>query len=141
MLMVFSAVDAPGGVGKADPPATVGSVNELSSMVVPLETLPGWPNVQDPSILQVLGLLVGAPLVVILLVAAVTRIHHAVKGNVGTPAVMNQPVWVNGRRIESASETVRSDSDRESIAAGHRAINERLEREREDDKGGAGARW
>jgi hypothetical protein len=96
-------------------------------MVVPLETLPGWPNVQDPSVLHVLGLLVGAPLVVILVVAAITRIHHAVKGNVGTPAVMNQPVWVNGRRIESAS--------------GRRAITERLERESEDDKGGAGARW
>jgi hypothetical protein len=108
---------------------------------MPLETLPGWPNVQDPSVLKVLGLLVGGPLVVILVVAAITRIHHAVKGNVGTPAVMNQPVWVNGRRIESASETSRTDSDRESIAGGHRAITERLEREAEHDKGGAGARW
>jgi hypothetical protein len=110
-------------------------------MVVPLETLPGWPKVQDPSILKVLGLLVGAPLVVILIVAAIARIHHAVKGNVGTPAVMNQPVWVNGRRIESASETARSDSDRKSIGAGHQAVTDRLERESEDDKGGAGARW
>jgi hypothetical protein len=89
----------------------------------------------------VLALLVGAPLLVILVVAAIGRIHHAVKGNVGTPAVMNQPVWVNGRRIESASEAARTDSDRESIAAGHQAISERMERESEDDKGGAGARW
>jgi hypothetical protein len=110
-------------------------------MLVPLETLPGWPNVQEPSVLKVLGLLVGAPLVVILVVAAIARIHHAVKGNVGTPAVMNQPVWVNGRRIESASEAARSDEDRESIAAGHQAITERGERQSEDDKGGAGARW
>jgi hypothetical protein len=54
---------------------------------------------------------------------------------------MNQAVWVNGRRIESASEAARSDPDRESIAGGHRAITERLERESEAEKGGAGARW
>ena len=110
-------------------------------MVVPLETLPGWPNVQDPSLLQVLGLLVGAPLLVILFVAVLTRVHHAVKGNVGTPAVMNQPVWVNGRRIESASQAPKTDSSRESMAAGRQAITDRLERESESDKGGAGARW
>ena len=110
-------------------------------MVVPLETLPGWPNVQDPSILQVLGLLVGAPLLVILLVAVITRVHHAVKGNVGTPAVMNQPVWVNGRRIESASQSSKTDSAQDSMAAGHQAITDRVDRESESDKGGAGARW
>ena len=30
-------------------------------MLVPLETLSGWPAVDDPSALQVLGLLVGLP--------------------------------------------------------------------------------
>ena len=110
-------------------------------MLVPLETLPGWPNVQEPSILEVLGLLVGAPLLVILLVAVITRVHHAVKGNVGTPAVMNQPVWVGGRRIESASEAPKSESSRESMEAGHQAVTARRAREPEDDKGGAGARW
>lgn len=110
-------------------------------MVVPLETLPGWPNVEEPSLLHVLGLLVGAPLLVILLVAVITRVHHAVKGNVGTPAVMNQPVWVGGRRIESASEAPKTDTGRESIEAGHQAVSDRRERDAEDDKGGAGARW
>ena len=110
-------------------------------MVVPLETLPGWPNVEDPSLLQVLGLLVGAPLLVILLVAVITRVHHAVKGNVGTPSVMNQPVWVEGRRIESASQAPKSQSSQDAMAGGHQAVSDRREREAEDDKGGAGARW
>src|SRR3954471_6133274 len=112
-------------------------------MLVPLDTrtLPGWPPPENPSVLQQLGLLVGGPLVIILLMAAVTRIHHAVKGNVGTPSGMNQPVWVNGRRIESASEAIRTDAGRESIAAGHRVISDRLEGDAEDATGGAGARW
>jgi len=112
-------------------------------MLVPLETrtLPGWPTPPDPSVLHQLAILVGGPLVLILIVAAITRIHHAVKGNVGTPAVSNQPVWVNGRRIESASESARTDADQESIAAGRRAVTERAERESDDDRGGAGARW
>ena len=110
-------------------------------MVVPLETLPGWPDAPNPSALEALGVLVGAPLVVIALVAVLTRVHHAVKGNVGTPAVMNQPVWVNGRRIESASQSSKTDSAQDSMAAGHQAITDRLDRESESDKGGAGARW
>ncbi len=110
-------------------------------MLVPLDTLPGWPNVEEPSVLEVLWLLVGAPLLVILAVAAITRIHHAVKGNVGTPAVMNQPVWVNGRRIESASQSHKSESSQESMDRGQRAVTERRERETEEGKGGAGGRW
>lgn len=110
-------------------------------MLVPLETLPGWPNVEEPSVLEVLWLLVVLPLLIILAVAAITRIHHAVKGNVGTPAVMNQPVWVNGRRIESASQSEKSETAQESMDRGRQAVTDRREREAEDDKGGAGARW
>ena len=108
------------------------------SMLVPLETLPGWPEVRSPSFLEVLGLLVGAPLLVVLLVAVLTRVHHAVKGNMGTPAVANQPIWVNGRRIEAAAQ---EQGSRDSIEAGNRAVTERAEREDDASTGGAGARW
>jgi hypothetical protein len=107
-------------------------------MLVPLETLPGWPDVQEPTLLEVLGLLVGAPLVVILVVAVLARVHHAVKGNVGTPAVANRPIWVNGRRIEPSAQ---SDSSRESIESAHRTVGRRVAAEEEESKGGAGARW
>ena len=107
-------------------------------MLVPLETLPGWPEAPSPSLLEVLGLLVGAPLLVIAIVAVLTRVHHAVKGNMGTPAVANRPVWVNGRRIEPSAQT---DSNRESIESGQRAAGRRVAAEDEESKGGAGARW
>ena len=113
-------------------------MNKLLSMLVPLETLPGWPDVQEPSLLEVLGLLVGAPLLVVAIVAVLTRVHHAVKGNVGTPAVANRPVWVNGRRIEPSAQT---DGNRESIESGQRAADRRVAAEDEESKGGAGARW
>ncbi len=114
---------------------------------MPLQTLPGWPEARSPSLLDVLGVLVLAPLVVIALVAVVTRAHHAVKGNVGTPAVANQPIWVNGERIEPATQNQRSQ---DSIEAGRRAVTDREERAAGDVRtttgddagtGGAGARW
>ena len=129
-------------------------------MLIPLQTLPGWPKVESPSALEVLGLLVGAPLVVIALVAVAARVHHAVKGNMGTPSVGIQPVWVNGRRIEPATQDEWSQS---AIGAGYEAVAKRAQqsddedREREDadqpvvaaravedhgdQVGGAGARW
>ena len=110
-------------------------------MLVPLQTLPGWPKVDDPSVLQVLGLLVGGPLLVIAIVAVIARVHHAVKGNTGVPAVANQPVWVNGRRIEPASQDAGS---REAIEAGHDAVSSGVgahEDEASESTGGAGARW
>jgi hypothetical protein len=113
-------------------------VNTFLSMLVPLDTLPGWPDVQEPSVLDQLGLLVGAPLVVIILIAIWTRVHHAVKGNMGTPGVANQPIWVNGRRIEPAAQ---HDEGRASIEAGHRVVEERRKADDDESTGGAGARW
>ncbi|GAA1840509.1 hypothetical protein ACFFOM_05765 [Microlunatus capsulatus] len=125
-------------------------------MLVPLETLPGWPEAPSPSLLEVLGLLVGAPLLVIAVIAVLTRVHHAVKGNMGTPAVANQPIWVNGERVEPS---IQSQQARESIEAGHRAVTEGAAQDAQDDgapqggrarraqhdddatTGGAGARW
>ncbi|WP_375423967.1 hypothetical protein [uncultured Friedmanniella sp.] len=114
-------------------------------MLVPLQTLPGWPTAPDPSTLHVLALLVGGPLVVILLVALIARVHHAARGNVGVPAVANQPVWVNGRRIEPATQDAGS---RAAIEAGHQAVTASVGAEPDEtsqrdeaETGGAGARW
>jgi hypothetical protein len=114
-------------------------------MLVPLQTLPGWPAAPDPSPLHVLALLVGGPMVVILLVALITRVHHAVRGNVGVPAVANQPIWVNGERIESATQ---DEGSKAAIAAGHDAVSSSVGADSdetsghdESSTGGAGARW
>lgn len=113
-------------------------------MLVPLETLPGWPKVEEPSVLEALALMVGAPLVVIILVAVLTRIHHAVKGNAGVPAVANQPIWVNGRQVEASTQ---DEASRQAIDRGYDAVSTRSvqadeeARGDDDERGGAGARW
>ena len=94
-------------------------------MLVPLETLPGWPEAPSPSLLEVLGLLVGAPVLVIAIVAVLARVHHATKGNMGTPGVANQPIWVNGERVEPS---IQGQGARDSIEAGHRAVTDRADR-------------
>lgn len=114
-------------------------------MLMPLETLPGWPKAQDPTALEVLGLLVGAPLVVIILVAVLARMHHAVKGNAGVPGVANQPIWVNGRQVEASTHD--NDASHPDIDSGYEAVSARSSqtdqeaRGDDDERGGAGARW
>jgi hypothetical protein len=115
-------------------------------MVVPLQTLPGWPAAPDPSTLHVLALLVGGPLVVVVFVALIARVHHAVRGNVGVPAVANQPIWVNGERIEPATQ---DEGSRAAIEGGHRSVSSSAgggqdasaEQDETAGTGGAGARW
>jgi len=114
-------------------------------MLVPLDTqtLPGWPPAPNPSALHVLGLLVGAPLVVILLIAVLTRVHHAVKGNAGVPGVANAPIWVNGRRVEPSTQ---DGASRQAIENGYHAAGSDGTETQDDassseQTGGAGARW
>lgn len=107
-------------------------------MLVPLETLPGWPDAPGPSVLHVLGLLVGAPLLVIAVIAVLTRVHHAVKGNMGTPEVANQPIWVNGRQIESSTQ---DQGSRDAIEGAHSDVGDRMAADEAKSQGGAGARW
>ena len=69
-------------------------------MLVPLQTLPGWPAAPDPTPLQTLGLLAGALLCSLL---ASTASAHFVEGSVfctdsaGCPATPTKPLvgyWV-----------------------------------------------
>jgi hypothetical protein len=97
-------------------------------MVVPLDTLAGWPAAQEPSILQTLGLLVGLPVLATIIVFAVARIGTSVQTSRGDAAPAADSVWVGGRQaggeIEAAPEMhgVGADDD-------------------EKTPGGAGARW
>ena len=49
-------------------------MNELVCMLVPLETLPGWPEVNGPTPLQSLGLLVGIPLLITLIIFGIGQL-------------------------------------------------------------------
>jgi hypothetical protein len=97
-------------------------------MVVPLDTLAGWPAAQEPSILQTLGLLVGLPALVTIIAFVVAKIGTSVQASRGDAAPAADSVWVGGREgggeIEAAPEM-------HGVGAA------------DDDKtpGGAGARW
>jgi hypothetical protein len=99
-------------------------VSELLSMLVPLQTLPGWPAAPDPTPLQTIGLLAGLPLLFIVIVFAIAKIGNTVQASRGTDVQVTDPLWVGGREVEGSEDTV-------AIEAG----------QQESDVGGAGARW
>ena len=103
-------------------------MNELLSMLVPLDTLAGGPAAQEPTVLQTLGLLVGAPLLVAIVVFGIAKIGTTVQAGRGETPPVADSVWVGGRQaggeIEAAPEMhgVGADDDDRTL-------------------GGAGARW
>jgi hypothetical protein len=115
-------------------------------MLVPLETLSGWPQVPDPTILQVLGLLVGIPLLIFLIVIAIARIGTAAHARRGDIIQASDPLWV-GAHESSALEAAGANPGAGEQAAVAAAGDEQVEGEevKGDDTGehvgGAGARW
>lgn len=128
---------------------SVGPVTELSSMLVPLQTLPGWPKVDDPSALQVLGLLVGLPLVAFVVICVMAKIGNTVQASRGTANTDTDPVWVGGptRPEIGGDEHEVAVADAEDVAelpgtqieGGARSGDQAAAAGR--DVGGAGARW
>ena len=101
---------------------------------MPLDTLAGWPAAPEPTVLETLGLLVGAPLLVTIVVVAIAKIGNAVKAGRGEAPPVADSIWVGGRQaggeIEAAPEL-------------HGVGAEDADRTPEADRtpGGAGARW
>jgi hypothetical protein len=102
-------------------------VNFLS-MLVPFDTLAGWPAAQEPTVLQTLGLLVGIPLLVAIVVFGIAKIGTTVQAGRGEAAPVADSVWVGGRQ---AGGEIEAAPELHGVGA-------------EDDEktpGGAGARW
>jgi hypothetical protein len=66
------------------------------SMLMPQETLQGWPHVANPTALQTLGLLIGLPLLVVIAAFVIAKIGNTVKASRGTTNTDTDPVWVGG---------------------------------------------
>ena len=98
-------------------------VSKLLSMLVPLDTLAGWPQAPDPSWLQVLGLLIGLPLLVMVVVIALAKVFNAA-GKGDAHQEVTEPVWVGGRPEQKTEAPA-------AIEGG----------EAPSESGGAGARW
>jgi hypothetical protein len=100
-------------------------------MVVPLETLAGWPPAPPPTVLQTLGLLIGIPLLVFLVVIAISKIVTNIHASRGTGLPPIETMWVGGKHgpvdIEPTPDEARALESGPPQTA--------------DQTGGAGARW
>lgn len=107
-------------------------MNELVSMLVPLQgTLPGWPLAPEPSVLQVLGLLVGVPAIVFVIVAVIGKGKEFVRAARGEgDEAIDEPLWLGS-----------APADRSAITSGHQAEGRRAAVELSSEVGGASARW
>ena len=137
-------------------------MNELVSMLVPLETFSGWPQVPNPTPLQSLTLLVGIPLLIAVIVIAMIEIGARARARRGDITEASDPLWVGAResaQVEAVSdspegeqatakasvpdETAEGDEAGEQVASGEAtAADQRVEGDDTGEHvGGAGARW
>ena len=117
-------------------------------MLVPLETLSGWPQVTNPTVLQVLALLVGFPLLVFFIVLAINKIATSIHTARGHDIRASDPLWVGDHEaaeleavganpgLETGEQTPSSDAKQAVAAGGDREGDDTGEH-----VGGAGARW
>src|SRR5215204_2822602 len=126
-------------------------------MLVPLETLSGWPQVTNPTPLQVLLLLVGFPLLVFIVVVAISKIATSIHAARGDDINVSDPLWVGGGQASGELEAASANPGAEATdqAYAHEpekavptdtALTSTDEGDVEGDDtgehvGGAGARW
>lgn len=75
-------------------------------MLVPLETLSGWPAAPNPSVLHFLGLLIGVPLVLGLVIAGASYLGSTRELKKFGPAVNPNTAFVSAPGVEHASGEV-----------------------------------
>ena len=109
-------------------------------MLVPLETLSGWPQVQNPTVLQSLLLFVGFPVLVFLIVIAINKITQNIHAARGHDVQGSDPLWVGDHEsaeLESANANQGTETG-EQTDTGEAHIEGDGTGEH---VGGAGARW
>jgi hypothetical protein len=109
-------------------------------MLVPLETLSGWPQAENPTALQSLALFVGIPILVFLIVIAINKIVQTIHATRGDDPRTSDPLYlVDARTGEAKLVDANPGTD-----AGQQALAGSGEVEGDDTDehvGGAGARW
>jgi hypothetical protein len=116
-------------------------------MLVPLETLSGWPQVPNPTILASLAIFVGFPVLVFIIVVATVKIGaaaHAGRDDIHA----NDPLWLGDHEsaeLEAATANPGIEaSDQASTSDAGQAPPGEAAAEGDDTGehvGGAGARW
>jgi hypothetical protein len=111
-------------------------------MLVPLEgTLPGWPVANEPSALEVLGLLIGIPGLVFVLIAVLGKGSQLIRAGRGESAVaVDEPLWLGAAPADRSALT--SDGTASVPGEGRRALTTAEGSEQGSEQlGGASARW
>lgn len=101
-------------------------------MLVPLQgTLPGWPVATEPTAMQVLGLLVGVPAVIFVIITLLVKSKSLISAGRGeSDSSMEQPLWLGAAPADRAaveSAAVESGAPGDAVAT--------------VEVGGASARW
>jgi hypothetical protein len=117
-------------------------VDELLSMLVPLETFSGWPQVPNPTPLQTLTLLIGIPLLIAIIVIAIIEIGARARAGREDAIQASDPLWVGAH--ESAE--LEAGTGNPGAEVGDQAAESTAGVNVEGDDtgehvGGAGARW
>jgi hypothetical protein len=109
-------------------------------MLVPLETLSGWPQAENPTALQSLLVLVGVPILVFLIVIAINKIVQTIHATRGDDPRTSDPLYlVDARTGEAKLVDANPGTD-----TGQQVLVGSGEVEGDDTGepvGGAGARW
>jgi hypothetical protein len=112
------------------------SVTELVSMLVPLQgTLPGWPTAATPTAIQVLGLLIGVPGLIVLIISLIGKGPELIRAGRGEDAShVDEPLWLGSAPADRAALTAGSET---APAAGQEVVASSSQ----PALGGASVRW
>jgi hypothetical protein len=108
-------------------------------MLVPLETLSGWPQAENPTALQSLVLLVGIPILVFLIVIAINKIVQTIHATRGDDPRTSDPLYMVDARTGEAKlvDTTPTDAGQEALVGSGEVEGD----DTDEHVGGAGARW
>jgi hypothetical protein len=110
-------------------------------MLVPLQgTLPGWPDAPDPAPLHVLGLLIGVPAAIFVIISLIGKGRELIRAGRGEPDVAaNEPLWLGAAPADRTAVTSGGEGERAAQPAeGRRAVTSSDETMQ---PGGASVRW
>ena len=121
-------------------------MNELLSMLVPLETLSGWPQVPNPPFWAQLLIFVGFPILVFIIVIAINKIVQGIHASRGDDYHASDPFWVRDHQSAALGAAGANPGVEPSGQAGEAELAPTAEGEIEggdtgEHVGGAGARW
>lgn len=113
-------------------------MTELVSMLVPLEgTLPGWPAAEQPSPLEMLGLLIGVPGLIFVVITILGKANQLIRAGRGdTDVAVDEPIWLGAAPADRAAVTAGDSAP--VPGEGRRALTPAVDA---DEVGGASVRW